>query len=245
MLKLKRVATRPGWKQLAVTPVPSRRARQLGREQDVGELRLTVAPQAPVGTFGVEIVERNARALVSGRRRGDDAGRCARLEPVEQQRSQQERGEVVDGPCHFDAVDGELAAGEDRAGIVGEDVDARIALQNLPRHTADLRLAGEVGQEDIDRRAAAGRPRSISATAARARPSSRAIIASASPRAAKAFAAARPMPLVAPVITTCILGISPWPPAASGLPSDGRRRARACRAGGAARGWCGCAGPCR
>ena len=34
---------------------------QLGREQDVGELRLAVAPQAPVGTFGVEIVERNLK----------------------------------------------------------------------------------------------------------------------------------------------------------------------------------------
>ena len=86
-------------------------ARELAGEHDVGELGLAVAREAAAfpRTLGVEVVERDELSLVRIRRRRDDASGSGCLEPVEQQRGQQERREVVERPGALDAVDGELA----------------------------------------------------------------------------------------------------------------------------------------
>jgi len=62
---------------------PNETSRQFSREQDVGQLGFAVAAKAPIGTLGVEIVERNVCSLMRLGCRGDDAGRRALLQPVE------------------------------------------------------------------------------------------------------------------------------------------------------------------
>src|SRR5215510_12220232 len=89
LLRLNPVATSPGWKQFAVTPVPSRASRQFSREQDVGQLGFAVAAKAPVGAFGVEIVERDVCSLMRLGCRSDDAGRRALFQPLEEELAEQ------------------------------------------------------------------------------------------------------------------------------------------------------------
>jgi hypothetical protein len=85
-------------------PGPIETSRQFSREQDVGELGFAVAAKAPVGALGVEIVERDVGSLMRLGYRGDDAGRRALLQPVEEELAEQKRRQVVDRPGQFDAV---------------------------------------------------------------------------------------------------------------------------------------------
>jgi hypothetical protein len=52
---------------------------------DVGQLGFAVAAKAPIGALGVEIVERDVCSLMRLGCRGDDAGRRAILQPVEEE----------------------------------------------------------------------------------------------------------------------------------------------------------------
>ena len=81
------------------------------------------------------------------------AGELA-LKPVEQQRGQQEWREVVEGPCHLDAVDAQLAAREHGAGIVDEHVDPLVAIGDLVGQPANFRQRRQIGEENIGRLAA-------------------------------------------------------------------------------------------
>ena len=49
---------------------PVEASRQFSREQDVGQLGFAVAAKAPIGAFGIEIVERDV---------------CSLLQPVEEE----------------------------------------------------------------------------------------------------------------------------------------------------------------
>src|SRR6266511_3911311 len=131
-------------------------SRQLDGEQDVGELGLAVAAEATatVGALGVEVVERDPRWLVGVRRGGDHPRRGAMPQPFEQQRGQQERGEVVDCPGQLDAVLGDLARAVDGAGVVDQDVQPRVAVEDLAGQAAHRRLRGEVGHQHVDATAA-------------------------------------------------------------------------------------------
>src|SRR5258707_4406664 len=67
------------------------RSRQFNREQDVGQLGFGVAAKPPIGALGVEIVERDVCSLMRLGCRGDDAGRRALLEPLEEELAEQKR----------------------------------------------------------------------------------------------------------------------------------------------------------
>src|SRR5262249_32164668 len=64
---------------------PIETSRQFGREQDVGQLSFAVAAKAPIGALGVEIVERDACSPMRLGCRGDDAGRRALLQSLEEE----------------------------------------------------------------------------------------------------------------------------------------------------------------
>ena len=85
-------------------PGPIETSRQFNREQDISQLGFAVAAKAPIGALGVEIVERDVRSLMRLGCRGDDAGRRALLQSLEEELAEQKRRQVVDRPGQFDAV---------------------------------------------------------------------------------------------------------------------------------------------
>ena len=103
-------------------PGPIETSRQFSREQDVGQLGFAVAAKAPVGALGVEIVERDVCSLMRLGCRGDNAGRRALLQPVEEELAEQKRREVVDRPGQFDAVLRQLPCSLHCAGVVNEHI---------------------------------------------------------------------------------------------------------------------------
>ena len=149
-------------------------------------------------------------------------------EPVQQQRGQQERRQVVEGPGQLDAVRAQLSRGVHGAGVVDENVQLRSA--PVPRRPVCARLPATTGRRRTSPTVAPAAAAFVTrAVAILARVSLRPTIATLAPRAAKASAAARPMPLVAPVIRTCLpsrggLSMGGQPSEAStlgGLPLDG------------------------
>src|SRR5256714_8479998 len=70
---------------LLPAPGPIETSRQFSREQHIGQLGFAVAAKAPIGAFGIEIVERDVCSLMRLGCRGDDAGRGALLQPVEEE----------------------------------------------------------------------------------------------------------------------------------------------------------------
>ena len=85
---------------------PLQSPRQLGAEQDVRQLGLGVARETHrrVGALGQKIVERDTRTVMSRGGGGDHARRCARFQPLEEQRRQQKRREIVHRPGQLDPV---------------------------------------------------------------------------------------------------------------------------------------------
>ena len=79
------VATPPGWSEFEVTPRPGRAARELVREQDVGELRLPVGAHRVVLRRRAEAREVDRAARVHHRADRDHPRGRARREPVEQE----------------------------------------------------------------------------------------------------------------------------------------------------------------
>ena len=134
-------------------------SRQLCGEEDVRELGLAVASESPptVGAFSIQVVERDVRTPVGIRGGGDDASRCALLQPVDEQVGEEERCQVVDGPGLLDAVLGEPALRIHRPRVVDQDVEPRAAVENLGGEPAHRPLRGEVGDEHVDPRVASAR----------------------------------------------------------------------------------------
>jgi hypothetical protein len=76
----------------------------------------------------LQVVEHEAPRLVSIRRGGHDT---AAGKAISQQVGKQERREMVQREGPLQALRRLLARGEQRPGIVGEDVDALVALADL------------------------------------------------------------------------------------------------------------------
>jgi hypothetical protein len=75
-------------------PGPIETSRQFSREQDVRQLGLAVAAKAPIGALGVEIIEQDVCSLMRLGCRGDNAGRRALLQPIEEEFAEQKRRQV-------------------------------------------------------------------------------------------------------------------------------------------------------
>ena len=117
---------------------------QLVGEQDVGELGLVVGPCAGVGPFALEVVEVDPPhgLRVGGDR--DHAGRCALLQPVEQQVGEQERREVVEGEGVLEPVGRDVPGVPVAADVVDQHVDPGQALR-APRRPAAAPPPGTTG----------------------------------------------------------------------------------------------------
>lgn len=97
-------------------------ASQLQREQQVGQLALTVAERLAVVLFTVQVVEVDVAVLVELRGDHDDAAGSGGLQPVQQEVSEEEVTQVVHAELHLKAV---LRLG------VGALVDARIVDEHV------------------------------------------------------------------------------------------------------------------
>ena len=89
--------------------------------------------------------------------RGDDTGRRALLQPVEEELAEQKRRQVVDRPGQFDAVLRQLACSVHGAGVVDEHIQLWIAGQHLGGQSAHGGLRREIGDECRHRRSLPGR----------------------------------------------------------------------------------------
>ena len=118
---------------------------------------ISATRSGPIGALGVEIVERDVCSLMRLGCRGDDAGRRARLQPVEEELAEQKRRQVVDRPGQFDAVLRQLPCSVHRAGVVDEHIQLWIAGQHLGGQSAHRGLRREVGDECRHRRSPPGR----------------------------------------------------------------------------------------
>src|SRR5947208_2564035 len=136
-------------------------------------------------------------------RRGDDAGRRALLQPLEEELAEQKRRQVVDRPGQLDAVLRQLPCSVHRAGVVDEHIQlwigASTSAANLRTEACDERSAMNVATVAPFLAAAL-----VRADAMRILVLLRPTIARFAPIAASASATANPMPLVAPVIRICL-----------------------------------------
>ena len=107
---------------------------------------------------------------------------------------------MVDRPGQLDAVLGHLPRRVHCAGVVDENVDLRVAGKRLGRQPSHGRLRGQVGDERVDGCAAACLDLTCAAAILRV-VALRPTMTTLPPCPARASAAARPMPLVAPVMT--------------------------------------------
>src|SRR5947208_6028687 len=136
-------------------------------------------------------------------RRGDDAGRRALLQPLEEELAEQKRRQVVDRPGQLDAVLRQLPCSVHRAGVVDEHIQlwigASTSAANLRTEACDERSAMNVATVAPFLAAAL-----VRADAMRILVLLRPTIARFAPSAASASAAANPIPSVAPVIRICL-----------------------------------------
>ena len=80
-----------------------------------------------------------------------DARGAARDEHVGELAREQEVAEVVDGERRLVALLGGAARAEDRARVVDEHVEARVAVAEVVGEIADAALRGEVADHELDR----------------------------------------------------------------------------------------------
>ena len=80
-----------------------------------------------------------AHRLGAGRHR-DDPRRSARLQSIQQQIREQERGQVVDGKGVLQAVGGDVARRPEAPDVVDQHVEARIRVEHLRGESAYLGL---------------------------------------------------------------------------------------------------------
>src|SRR5438445_12776465 len=99
-------------------PGPLAAARELPREEDLRELRLTVRAEAAVSLLPLEVVEMNGAPRVWPRGDVDDARRRGLLQEVAEEVGQQKPGEAVDFERPLEAVWGDFAVRRVHPGII-------------------------------------------------------------------------------------------------------------------------------
>src|SRR5580693_6861763 len=98
----KRVATKPGCRQLAVTAVPRRRRGEFAREENVAKFRAAIGFHGSK-TFGqLQIVEIEFGSLMRGRSCADDARRRGGQEPFAQPLGDNKIRHVIQRECAFE-----------------------------------------------------------------------------------------------------------------------------------------------
>jgi len=129
---------------------------ELAREEDVAQLRGAVDAHGGVGLLRLQIIEVQEAESVSVGCGGHDA---AAGKAVSQQVGEQVRREMVQSKALLEAFGGLLARREQRAGVVGKDVDVLVALAQLLGQHPDLGHQSEVRQVPMYRRVAPRRRR--------------------------------------------------------------------------------------
>ena len=146
------VATAPGCRLFAVTPVPRQTARELDGEEHVRELGSRVGPRDAVAApLELQVVERHIGTAVFDARHGDDARRRAPLQEIEQKIREQKRSEMIDRKRLLDTVLCDLSFEVRPAGVVHQDVKPRMGRNDVRRQGADLLLEGEVAEHQRHR----------------------------------------------------------------------------------------------
>ena len=133
-------------------------ARQLRREQDVGQLRPGVRAHDGVAALEPQVVEVDRSPAMADRGHRDHACGRAAHDEVEEQVGQEEVAEVVHGEGGLDPVPGQAAGLVDAARIVDEHVEAIGPRAHALGQGADVRLGGEVADQvpDLARAAPGG-----------------------------------------------------------------------------------------
>ena len=116
-------------------------------EEDVGELRARVGGPGGPAPLPVQVRDVDVPAAVCIRGGGHDARRGRRLQPVEQQVRQQERGEVVDRHRELEPIGRDRTSSGDEPGVVDENVDPLVALEERRGDAAYLGERREVCHE--------------------------------------------------------------------------------------------------
>src|SRR5580658_8849015 len=132
-------------------------ARELAREEHVGELGDLVFPQAGDGSGGApNRIEVDASGgIVRLTRHVHDARAPRRQKPRHQQHREQEVAEVIGPEPELEAVLADCAAGRRKAGVVEENIDRCGQRQDAPSGLPDRGKVGEV-ESDEARRASSG-----------------------------------------------------------------------------------------
>src|SRR6267143_5698778 len=107
-------------------PGPLEASRELPREEDLRELRLTVRAEAAVSLLTLKLVEMNGATRVCARGDVDDARRRGLLQEVEEEVCQQKPGEVVDLERPLESVRRDLAVRRVHPGVIDENFEPRI-----------------------------------------------------------------------------------------------------------------------
>ena len=129
---------------------------QLAREEDVAQLGGPVHAHRRIGLLRLQVLEiQRARFVGVGRGRHDPPT----SQVLAQQVGEQERRQVVERERPLEALRGDLARGEQRACVVGEDVDVLVAALDLLGQGAHLGHQRQIGDVLVDGSAAAERLR--------------------------------------------------------------------------------------
>ena len=135
--------------RVGVQPLVGVAAVELEGEERVGRLRLPVGgPVEVLGVLEVGVVPQDRRLEVAGRRQAHDARRRGGEQRRQDEVGEEEVAEVVGAELHLEPVGGARERARHHAGVVDEQVDARVALDQLG---GGLAHAGQRGQVEHER----------------------------------------------------------------------------------------------
>lgn len=120
------------------------------REEDEGELGLSVGAEGGEALAPVEVVHTNAREACGFAGHVDDACGFSALEGGEEEVGEEEGGEVVDGEVGFEAVGGFLVGGAVASGAVDEAIEVGEGGGEGVCGGAYGVLRGEIAGEPVD-----------------------------------------------------------------------------------------------
>src|ERR1700731_12326 len=112
----KRVATKPGCRQLAARPMQA--AGEFAREKNVAKLGAAIGFHGSKAFGQLQIVEIESGSLMRGRSCADDARRRGGQEPFAQPLGDNKIRHVIQRECAFEAIVSESAVGEHRPRVI-------------------------------------------------------------------------------------------------------------------------------